>query len=159
MALATATALLFLVLFFFELLGYLENPYIGLLVFVTVPVFFVIGLVLIPLGAWWSARQRRAGREVTWPVIDLGKPRQRAILVAVVALTLVNIVIVSAAGVGTVHYMERTEFCGQVCHTTMEPEFKAHQVWPHSQIACVGCHVGAGVGSFVEAKLAGTRQL
>ena len=67
--------------------------------------------------------------------------------------------IVSAAGFGTVHYMERTEFCGQVCHTTMEPEFKAHKAWAHSEIACVGCHVGPGAGSFVESKIAGSRQL
>jgi hypothetical protein len=159
MALATATSFVFLALLLFELLGYLTNPYVGLLIFITVPALFVISLLLIPIGAWWSARRRRAGLEVTWPVIDLSQPRQRAILAGVLALTFVNVLIVSAAGVGTVHYMERTEFCGQVCHTTMEPEFKAHQAWPHAQVACVGCHVGAGVGSFVESKLAGTRQL
>jgi len=159
MALATATALLFLVLLFFELLGYLTNPYVGLLVFITVPAIFLVGLVLIPFGAWWSARRRRSGRDVTWPVIDLGDARQRGIVAGVLALTFVNVLIVSSAGVGAVHYMERTEFCGQVCHTTMEPEFKAHQVWPHQQVACVGCHVGPGVGSFVESKLAGSRQL
>jgi hypothetical protein len=159
MALATATSLLFLVLLLFELLGYLTNPYIGLLVFVVVPAFFLASLLLIPLGAWWTARRRREGLDVAWPTIDLRQPRQRAILAGVLGLTFVNVLIVSAAGVGTVHYMERTEFCGQVCHTTMEPEFVAHRVWPHSQVACVGCHVGPGVGSFVESKLAGTRQL
>ncbi|HEY7186437.1 MAG TPA: NapC/NirT family cytochrome c [Vicinamibacterales bacterium] len=159
MALATATALVFLVLLLLDLLGYLTNPYIGLLVFITVPALFIASLVLIPVGAWWSARRRRQGQDTSWPVIDLRQPRQRTILFAVLALTFVNVVILSAAGVGTVHYMERTEFCGQVCHATMEPEFKAHQVWPHAQVECVGCHVGPGVGSFVESKLAGSRQL
>jgi NapC/NirT cytochrome c family protein len=159
MALATATSLLFLVLLLFELLGYLTNPYIGLLVFVVVPALFIASLVLIPLGARWSARRRRAGQDVEWPTIDLRQPRQRAIVGAVLGLSFVNVLIVSAAGVGTVHYMERTEFCGQVCHTTMEPEFVAHRAWPHSKVACVGCHVGPGVGSFVESKLAGSRQL
>jgi len=159
MALATATSLVFLALLLFELLGYLTNPYVGLLVFITVPALFVISLLLIPIGAWWSARRRRAGLDVTWPVIDLSQPRHRAMLASVLALTLVNVLIVSAAGVGTVHYMERPEFCGQVCHTTMEPEFTAHRAWPHAQVACVGCHVGPGVGSFVESKLAGSRQL
>src|SRR5262245_42576829 len=159
MALATATALLFLALFLLELLGCLTNPYIGLLVFIVVPALFVASLLLIPLGGWWSSRRRREGHDVVWPTIDLRQPRQRAILGGVLALTFVNVLIVSAAGVGTVHYMERTEFCGQVCHTTMEPEFVAHQVWPHSKVACVGCHVGPGVGSFVESKLAGSRQL
>jgi len=159
MALATAASLVFLALLLFELLGYLTNPYVGLLVFIIVPALFVISLLLIPIGAWWRARRRRAGLEVTWPVIDLSQPRQRAMLASVLALTFVNVLIVSAAGVGTVHYMERTEFCGQVCHTTMEPEFTAHQAWPHAQVACVGCHVGPGVGSFVDSKLAGSRQL
>ena len=158
-ALATATSLLFLVLLLLELLDYLTNPYIGLLVFITVPALFIASLLLIPAGTWWAARRRRAGQEVTWPVIDLRKRRHRTVLVAVVVLTFVNVLIVSAAGVGTVHYMERTAFCGQVCHTTMEPEFTAHQAWPHSQIECVGCHVGPGVGSFIESKVAGSRQL
>ena len=157
---ATAAAWLFIALLGLELLGYFTNPYVGLLTFVTVPLAFIAGLVLIPAGVWFSARRRRTGKpDLEWPVIDLGHPRQRAWLFGVVALTLVNILIVSAAGFGTVHYMERTEFCGQVCHTTMEPEFVAHQAWPHSQVSCVSCHVGAGAGSFIEAKLAGTRQL
>ena len=75
------------------------------------------------------------------------------------ALTVVNVAIVSAAGFGAVHYMESTEFCGQACHTTMEPEFTAHQTWAHAQVTCVSCHVGPGAGSFIESKLAGTRQL
>jgi hypothetical protein len=157
---ATAAAWLFIALLGLELLGFFANPYVGLLVFVTVPLAFILGLLLIPIGVWWSARRRRAGKpEAQWPVIDLGQPRQRALVIGVLALTFVNVLIVSAAGFGAVHYMERTEFCGQVCHTTMEPEFVAHQAWPHSRVSCVSCHVGAGAGSFVEAKLAGTRQL
>ncbi len=158
MAIATAMAIIFLVLFGLELLGYLANPYIGLLVFVAVPVIFILGLLLIPLGAWWSARRRK--REAPeWPVIDLRVPRQRGIAAAVFALTLVNIVIVSLAAYGGVHHMESTEFCGQTCHTTMEPQAVAHQAFPHASVACTQCHVGPGAGAFVEAKMAGTRQL
>ena len=157
---ATAMAWLFLALFLLELFGYLTNPYVGLLVFVTVPVLFVASLLLIPAGAWLSSRRRRAGAPVMeWPVIDLRQSRTRTVFAVAFALTLVNVLIVSAAGFGTVHYMERIEFCGQVCHTTMEPEFKAHKAWAHSAIACVGCHVGPGAGSFVESKIAGSRQL
>ena len=158
-AIATAASLLFLVLLLFELLGNLTNPYIGLLVFIAVPVLFIAGLLLIPTGAWWTVRRRDQGHNATWPMIDLHQPRQRAVVGAVLALTFVNVLIISAAGVGAVHYMDRTAFCGQVCHTTMEPEFKSHQVWPHAQVACAHCHVGSGIGSLVESKLAGTRQL
>jgi hypothetical protein len=159
-ALATAAAALFLFLFLLESFGFLVNPYLGLLVFVTLPVLFVAGLVLIPIGAWRSARRRRLHPGASeWPVIDLANSRQRAIFSLVLALTFVNVLIVSLAGYGAVHYMESTQFCGQVCHETMAPEFEAHQAWPHARVGCTACHVGPGVGSFVEAKLAGTRQL
>jgi hypothetical protein len=68
-------------------------------------------------------------------------------------------VIVSLAAYGGVHYMDSPAFCGQVCHTTMEPQAVAHEVWPHARVACTECHVGPGAGARVEAKLAGTRQL
>ena len=51
MALATATAGLFLVLFVLETFGLLVNPYLGLLLFVTLPLIFLAGLTLIPVGA------------------------------------------------------------------------------------------------------------
>jgi hypothetical protein len=41
----------------------------------------------------------------------------------------------------------------------MEPQYAAHQLWPHARVPCVACHVGEGAGALVESKLAGTRQL
>ena len=158
--LATTMAVLFVVLFLLEAVGAIENPYIGLLVFVTVPLLFVIGLLLIPIGIWWSARRRRLYPERSeWPTIDLRNPQHRRVTVAVLALTLINVVIVSIAAGGAVHYMDSSQFCGRVCHTTMEPEYVAYQVWPHARVACAECHVGPGAGALVQAKLAGTRQL
>jgi hypothetical protein len=160
MAIATAMAIIFLVRVILELAGLLRNPYIGLVTFVAIPTVFLIGLLLIPFGAWRSARRRRHRPDLEeWPVIDLRQVRQRRTLAAVFVLTIVNIVIVSLGAYGGIHYMESTEFCGQVCHTTMEPEAVAHQAWPHSAIPCTSCHVGPGAGAFVEAKLAGARQL
>jgi hypothetical protein len=160
MVIATTMAVLFLVLLLLDSVGAIRNPYIGLLVFVTVPVLFVIGLLLVPIGARWHGRRRRldpARRD--WPVIDLGNPEHRRIAIAVLALTIVNVVIVSLAAYGGVHYMESRSVCGQVCHVTMEPEYSAYQRWPHAQVECVACHVGPGVGAAVQAKLNGTRQL
>ncbi len=59
-------------------------------------------------------------------------------------LTVVNILIVSLAAYGGVHYMDSSEFCGEVCHTTMEPEYVAYKVWPHAKVECAQCHVGPG---------------
>ena len=121
---------------------------------------FVIGLLLVPIGIWRQHRRVAAGYAPDdWPVIDLRLPRTRSVIVGVALLTIVNVFIVSLAGFGAVHHMESTEFCGQTCHTTMEPEWKAHQASPHSKVACVKCHVGPGAAGFVEAKAASTRQL
>src|SRR5688572_22878445 len=161
MASATAMAIVFLLLAILHLAGYLANPYIGLLIFVVLPLLFVAGLLLIPIGGWWTARRRRRHPELSsdWPVVDFRQPHQRMVALGVFVLTVVNLLIVSLAAYGGVHAMESNAFCGQVCHSTMEPEYVAHQAWPHARVSCTSCHVGPGAGAFVEAKLAGTRQL
>jgi nitrate/TMAO reductase-like tetraheme cytochrome c subunit len=160
MAIATTMAVLFFVLLLLEASGAISNPYIGLVMYVTVPLIFVIGLLLIPLGTWWTARRRRLrpGTD-TWPVIDFSNPRHRTAAVIVLMLTMVNILIVSMAAAGAVHYMDSSEFCGEVCHVTMQPEYVAYKVWPHAKVECAQCHVGPGAKALVQAKLAGTRQL
>ena len=161
-ALASAMAVLFVVLFLFEAFGFVHSPYFGLLLFVAVPAAFVLGLLLIPIGVRLDARRRHRDPHAPpadWPVVDLRIARQRRIIAIIVLLTVVNLVVLSMASYGAVHYMETAEFCGQVCHTTMEPQFVAHQSGPHTRVACVECHVGPGVGALVESKLAGTRQL
>jgi hypothetical protein len=55
--------------------------------------------------------------------------------------------------------MESPAFCGQVCHTPMQPQFMAWQGASHAKVTCVQCHVGEGASGFVHAKLAGVRQL
>jgi nitrate/TMAO reductase-like tetraheme cytochrome c subunit len=157
MAIATAMAWLFLALLAADLFGYLRNnPYLGLLLFVAIPAAFIAGLVLIPVGA---RRARRRAAVQDWPVLDLRDPHQRSIAFNVLALTFVNVLIVSIAAFGSVHYMETTEFCGTVCHTTMEPEYVAHARGPHAQVECVQCHVGPGPGALIQSKINGTRQL
>jgi hypothetical protein len=161
-AITTVMAGVFLVLLLFDFLGYFHNPYFGLLLFVAVPAAFLVGLLLIPIGARLEARRAASTGDTApagWPVIDLTVRRQRRVLAIVAMLTVVNLVLLSMASYGAVHYMETTSFCGEVCHTTMEPQFVAHQSGPHARVACVGCHVGPGAGALVESKLAGTRQL
>jgi hypothetical protein len=55
--------------------------------------------------------------------------------------------------------MESPSFCGQTCHTPMHPQFTAWQNTPHSNVACVDCHIGEGGRAMVKYKLAGARQL
>jgi hypothetical protein len=159
-ALTTACALIFLFLLFIQSIGLLDGPYSGILVFIVVPAFFVVGLLLIPIGRWLERRSRSAGVTIPeWPRLDLNDPAIRRSVFLVVAATFVNLAIVSIASYGTVQYTESQAFCGQACHTVMEPEFVAHEMGTHGRVHCVSCHVGPGAGGFLTAKLNGTRQL
>ena len=75
------------------------------------------------------------------------------------SLTLVNVLIVSLAAYRGLEFMDSPQFCGQVCHTVMQPEFTAYQDGPHSRVRCVDCHIGPGAPWFVKSKLSGTRQV
>src|SRR6478672_13702883 len=80
MVLTTISAALFLVVFLADLFGLHTNPYIGIVFFFVLPSLFVLGLLLIPLGAWVERRRRAAGKppsSVHWPRIDLNDPAQR----------------------------------------------------------------------------------
>ena len=162
MVLTTISAVLFLVVFLADLFGLHTNPYIGIVFFLILPGLFLVGLALIPLGAWIERRRRAAGKApsaVYWPRIDLNDPAQRTAAVLVFALTMANVVIVSLAAYRGVQYMDSVQFCGQTCHAPMGPEFVAHEGGPHAHVKCVECHVGPGASSFTRAKLSGTRRV
>jgi NapC/NirT cytochrome c family protein len=157
----TASAVVFIALLVAEFIGFLTNPYAGLVVFIAIPALFLLGLLLIPIGMWLE--QRRLLRDPTtptdWPVIDLRMPRVRRTVLLFTALTALNVVILLVAGYGSLHWMDSPQFCGQVCHTPMQPQFSAWREGPHSRVACAHCHIAEGAQGFVRAKLAGTRQL
>jgi len=159
-ALTTVSALAFIVYYITHSLGWWLSPYAGLVGFIAIPVVFLLGLLLIPLGMWREGRRRRHGKpDWQWPALDLTTARARRVLFTVLLLSLVNLGIVTVAGLGAAHYMETTAFCGQVCHVPMRPEFTAHQEGAHARVACVACHVSPGAAGTLRAKMNGTRQL
>jgi hypothetical protein len=160
-ALTTLSAVLFVVCFVIESAGWVENPYFGLLSFVLIPALFVFGLILIPIGARLARRRASRGLpETRWPTLDLKDSRVRAWVLLVVVATVVNTLLVTSASVKAIHYMDSPSFCGQVCHTQMEPHFVQWQRGPlHTKVACASCHIGTGAEGFVVAKMRGTAQL
>jgi hypothetical protein len=160
MWLSAVSALLFLIFFFADLFNLFSNPYLGIVFFLVLPGFFVLGLVLMPLGVYLRRRRERLGRPVAqWPRIDLNEPWQRTVAFFVLVGTAVNIIVLSLAAYRGVDYMDSVGFCGQVCHTVMKPEYTAYQNGPHARVACVSCHIGPGAPWFVKSKLSGTRQV
>jgi NapC/NirT cytochrome c family, N-terminal region len=158
------TSSAFTLLFFWGVLivqGGPIHPYTGIIFFLILPGFFVVGLVLMPLGV---ARRRyklnKAGLLPTvYPKIDLRQPLLRRGAGLVLGLSVVNVAILGTATYRGVEYMDSTQFCGQTCHTVMLPEYTAHNRSPHARVACVDCHIGPGAPWFVRSKLSGVRQV
>lgn len=158
--LTTLSAVVFLFVFLADMFGLHTNPYMGIVFFLILPAFFVLGLVLIPAGLYLERKRRAKGLEPRrFPRIDLNDPVHRRTTLIVLSLTLVNVLIVSLAAYRGLEFMDSPQFCGQVCHTVMEPEFMAYQDGPHSRVRCVDCHIGRGASWFVKSKLDGTRQV
>jgi nitrate/TMAO reductase-like tetraheme cytochrome c subunit len=159
-AIVTISALFFLFVLLLDEFGWHTNPYLGIVFFIIVPAVFVLGLLLIPIGVWRSRRRRRRGLAAAhFPRVDLNDPRHRRVTLIVAALTLVNVFVVSLAAFRGIEFMDSPQFCGQVCHTVMQPEYTAYRDGPHSRVRCVDCHIGPGASWFVKSKLDGTRQV
>ena len=135
--LTTLSAVVFLFVFLADMFGLHTNPYMGIVFFLILPAFFVLGLVLIPAGLYLERKRRAKGLEPRrFPRIDLNDPVHRRTTLIVLSLTLVNVLIVSLAAYRGLEFMDSPQFCGQVCHTVMEPEFMAYQDGPHSRVRC-----------------------
>lgn len=161
--LAIASLVLIISLFVIEGMGYDGGPYLGILIFLILPMIFVVGLLLIPLGSFLYRRSLRkvpGGKSVPLlPIFDLNKPKTRNWLLVLTGATMVNIVIVAGATYKGVEVMESVEFCGMACHSVMEPEHTAYQRSSHSRVSCADCHIGPGADWFVKSKLDGAWQL
>jgi hypothetical protein len=134
--------------------GHVGNPYIGLLVFIAIPAVFFVGLALMPIGIALVRRHVAAGfadatdRRAAW----------RRVGVFFAVMTMANLIIGSQLSYRAVEHMETVQFCGQTCHV-MKPEYTAHLLPPHQEVACASCHIAPGATGWLKAKLAGTRQL
>ncbi len=160
-SLTTVSALAILVFMVMTLLGVPLSPYIGLLTYLLLPAVFVLGLLIIPVGAWWDRRRRRAlnSDEPAHIKLDFNSPRIQRLAIIVGFLTAFNFMLISLISYEGAVYMESVAFCGTTCHTVMEPEFTAHMNSPHAMVKCVDCHIGPGVPALVHAKLNGLNQV
>jgi len=156
-ALVTTAGFSWLFVLPIEFRGHTSNPYIGIVVFLVIPVVFILGLVLIALG-WFLARRRIVSAEHDLLVGANRRAYIRKLAIFFAVTTAANIVIGTQGTYRAVEHMETPQFCGQSCHV-MQPEFAAHQNSPHARVECVDCHVGPGAVGWLESKKGGTRQM
>ncbi len=141
--------------------GDIRHPYLGLLTFMALPAVFFTGLILIPAGIILRRRREhhRGLFPASFPPLDLQNVELRRLLTFVGVITAVNVMIGGQLTYSGMNYVDSVTFCGQTCHTVMQPEFTAYQGSPHSRVECVQCHIGPGASWFVRSKLSGTYQV
>jgi nitrate/TMAO reductase-like tetraheme cytochrome c subunit len=162
-AITTAAAFVMVGFWMVDVLGHggSANPYLGLITFLILPGFFIVGLIMIPIGIAIQRKKLLAVGQLPsiYPDIDFNEPMFRHALNFVVIATFINFVIVGIASYRGVAYMDTPGFCGAACHVPMQPQWVAYQHSPHSHVDCVECHVGSGAGNYFHAKMAGMKQL
>ena len=154
-ALVTTAGLSWLFVLPVQIRGHVDNPYIGIVLFLILPIIFFTGLALIPIGVYFSRRQVEQG--LTDTTFDRKAALER-LAWFFGATTVANLLIGTQVTYRAVEHMETPQFCGGTCHT-MHPEFAAYQNSPHSRVECVECHVAPGAGGWISSKAAGMRQL
>jgi len=148
----------------YDAYAHIENTYLAALIYMVLGPIFIGGLVLVFLGLFFF----KGTEEVRLFTLEYLRDfftdpakfsRMRRLIFFAVFLTGVNLFIFGLLGYQGYHYMESVGFCGQFCHTVMNPEYTAYRRSPHSSVSCVECHIGTGATWFVKSKISGTRQL
>jgi nitrate/TMAO reductase-like tetraheme cytochrome c subunit len=161
-AVAAACLASILLLFLVDITGRRSSPYIGIFAWIIIPSILICSIIAIAIGAIRERRRRKALGEdatATRASIDLSDPHGRKVFLIFVG---VAFLFVCVSAFGSYQAYEQTEsvaFCGQTCHTVMNPQFVAFQNSPHARLECVDCHVGEGARWYVKAKLNGLHQL
>ena len=156
---ATAIGLPLLI---YDLLATQSNPYLGILIYMVLPAFAAFGAGLAALGALLERRRRarHPGAPISaFPVIDFNRPTTRRAAVSGLVVLIVIAVLLSVTGYQAYNFTDSVQFCGEVCHQVMKPEFTAYSHSPHARVACVACHVGPGAGWYMRSKLSGAYQV
>jgi len=151
---------LIIFLFILEFFSGESRPYLGIITFIILPVFLILGLLIIAYGIIRERRRVKKGvlRSDKFIVIDLNDVKQRRVVVTFTFGTLLLLLFSAFGSYKAYEYTETDEFCGTVCHQVMEPEYTAYLGSPHSRVGCVGCHIGSGTDWYVKSKLSGAYQ-
>lgn len=152
----------FLLLFALDLMTPEGSPYLGILTFIVAPAFLFLGLFLILAGwlfdKWYLKRTGHISSFMRFS-LDFGNPVERRKFVIFGAGASVFLFLTALGSYRTYHVTESNEFCGEVCHKVMEPEYTTYKQSPHARVSCVECHIGEGAKWYVKAKVDGLYQV
>lgn len=152
----------FLLLFAIDSMTGHANAYMGILTYLGSPAFLILGLFLMLIG-WWIHRRHLARIDPSEApltvVLDLSNARDRRKILIFSLCSLAFLMLSALGSYRTYHFTESVMFCGEICHTVMEPEYVTYLQSPHARVACVECHIGSGVDWFVKSKISGLRQV
>jgi hypothetical protein len=154
--------ILILLLFVISTIFNKANTNLGLFIYIILPGFMILGLLLIPVGMIRerkNVRKKDVPETKRLPRIDLNDPSHRNAFVIFTITTIVVLVLSTMGSFEAYHMTESVEFCGTLCHQVMEPENTAYQNSPHANVLCVECHVGSGASWYVKSKISGLRQV
>jgi len=141
---------------------YEGGDYLGIFSYIILPVFLIIGLILIPIGTIRKMRRdrkREVQREFKFPIVNLNEASQRTVVLIFVIGTAIFLLFTAFGSYEAFHYTESNEFCGTLCHVVMDPEYTTYQRSAHARVNCVECHVGSGASWYVKSKLSGLYQV
>src|SRR5208283_2269406 len=161
LALAAVALVNIVFLFLIDVLASHPSPYIGILAYMVAPGFLIFGLLLVVLGVIVERRRRlhAIGLMPHLPKVDLNNPAQRSTVAFLLSFIVIFALISAVGSYKAYEFTDSIDFCGQLCHSVMHPEFTAYKASPHARVACVDCHVGSGASWYVKSKLSGIRQV
>ena len=160
-ALVLAGALGFAVLAFVDLSSPESNPYRGIVTFIGFPLIVLVGAILFALAIRVQVvRARKRGEHIRFNLrVEPSSPVYMRSLALFAVLSAVLVGTVAWGGFKGYEVTDSATFCGESCHTVMEPEWVTYQQSPHARVACAQCHIGPGASFFVRSKIDGLRQV
>jgi len=138
------------------------SSYLGLFAYIILPIFLILGLLLIPVGMIAAIRRSKKQNKPLagqWKVIDFNNPQYRNAASIFFIVTVVFLLFSAIGSYEAFHYTESNRFCGTLCHKVMEPEYTTFQHSSHAKVKCVECHVGQGASWYVRSKISGLYQV
>ena len=128
-AIAAVSFGLVLFLILLETLAENPKPYMGIIAFVILPGIMMIGLAISFVGILREHRRERTGKPhgLHLPQIDMNNPRHRRAFTAAVVGTIFLLLFSAFGSFKAYEHTDSDQFCGETCHTVMEPEYTAYQ--------------------------------